>query len=215
MRYLQQAPSKMRQALTFIVAIVSLGSGVTVLAQVDSGIEAIWHVQSLPFAFRGRSVAYTCSSFEKKLHAILIAVGAHPSLIIQSSCKAVPTATRIDARIALATPVPATPENIAAATTFDSKRELLARMQKTPLPTASAIEKFRASYRTVLLEDKGDLQLEPSDCELLIAVRDQLFPKLNIEVEKNVVFCSEAVARPALLRVNALFHIDHDSVSAK
>ncbi len=174
-------------------------------------VDAIWRVQSLPFAFRGRHVLYTCSTFQKKLRSILEAVGAHPSLIIQTSCKQTALTERIDARIALATPVPATAENIAAATTFDSKRELIARLKKTPLPTASAIERFNAVYQTVVLEDKGGLQLEPVDCELLIAIRDQLFPKLNVVVEKSAVFCSEASARPALIEVHALIRADEDA----
>ena len=179
-------------------------------AQDTPEIDAIWHVQSLPFSFRGRHVLYGCTSFQKKLHSILVAVGADPSVIIQTSCTPTAITDRIAVRIALATPVEATPENIAAATSFDSKRELLARLQKTPLPTPSAIEKFRARMRSITLEDSGELQLEPSDCELLIALTDQVFPKLNVEVEKNMLFCTEAVARTPQLKVRALFHVDDD-----
>jgi hypothetical protein len=167
-------------------------------------IDAIWHVQSLPFLFRGRNVLYNCQAFQKKLYAILVAVGADPSVIIQTSCKPETLTDRVEARIALATPVHATPENIAAATTFDSKRAFLARVQKTPLPTPSAIEKFRAGFRSVSLEDSLDLSLEPSDCELLIAVKDQLFPKLAVHVEKSTLFCTDAVARTPVLQVRAL-----------
>lgn len=172
-------------------------------------IEAIWHVQSVPFLFRGRNVFYVCSAFQKKLHSILVAVGADPSVIIQTSCKADTLTDRVEARIALATPVAATPENIAAATTFDSKREFLARVQKTPLPTASAIEKFHAASRVVVLEDNPpDMSLEPSDCELLIAVKEQIFPKIDVQVERSTLFCTQAVARPPILQVRTLMRTD-------
>jgi hypothetical protein len=175
----------------------------------EQEIDAIWHVQSLPFLFRGRNVFYVCGAFQKKLQSILLAVGAHPSMIIQTSCKPDTLTDRVEARIALATPVAATPENIAAATTFDSKREFLARVQKTPLPTPSAIEKFHAGRRVITLEDTPpEMSLEPSDCELLIAIKEQLFPKLDIEVQKSMLFCTQAVARPPMVQVRTLVRID-------
>jgi hypothetical protein len=176
-------------------------------------IDAIWHVQSLPFLFRGKNVLYACAAFQKKLQSILLAVGAHPSMIIQTSCRPDTLTDRVEARIALATPVEATPENIVAATTFDSKREFLARVQKTPLPTPSAIEKFHAGHRLVNLEDKPDLSLEPSDCELLIAVKEQLFPKLDVQVQRSMLFCTEAVARPPVLQVRTLMRTDDESAT--
>jgi hypothetical protein len=197
-------------ALSSLTSIFSVRAAGADDAQDTPEIDAIWHVQSLPFLFRGRHVLYNCTFFQKKLHSILVAVGADPSLIIQTSCTPNAITDRITVRIALATPVEATADNIAAATSFDSKRELLARLQKTPLPTPSAIEKFRARMRSVTLEDSGELQLEPSDCELLIALTDQVFPKLNVEVEKNLLFCTEAVARTPQLKVRALFHVDDE-----
>jgi hypothetical protein len=196
--------------LALLLVVISA----TALSQNESApdgnqeIDAIWHVQSLPFLFRGRNVLYACAAFQKKLQSILLAVGAHPSMIIQTSCKPETLTDRVEARIALATPVEATPENIVAATTFDSKREFLARVQKTPLPTASAIEKFHAEHRVVSLEDGTDLSLEPSDCELLIAVKEQLFPKLDVQVQKSMLFCTDAVARPPVLQVRTLMRTD-------
>ena len=197
-------------ALSSLTSISSLRAAGADDAQDTPEIDAIWHVRSLPFLFRGRHVLYNCTSFQKKLHSILLAVGADPSLIIQTSCTPNAITDRITVRIALATPVEATADNIAAATSFDSKRELLARLQKTPLPTPSAIEKFRARMKSVTLEDSAELQLEPSDCELLTALTDQLFPKLNVEVEKNMLFCTEAVARAPQLKIRALFRVDDD-----
>ncbi len=205
--------SSVGKSLLFpVLVVVTMLPSQLVFAQtvgVDA-VDAIWRVQSLPFAFRGRHVLYACSTFQKKLRSVLEAVGAHSSLIIQTSCSQTALTGRIDARIALATPTPATAENIAAATTFDSKRELIARLKKTPLPTASDIERFRAVHRTVVLENRGGLQLEPSDCELLIAIRDQLFPRLDVVVAKNTAFCSEALARPVLIEVQALIRVRVD-----
>jgi hypothetical protein len=180
----------------------------------DEEIDAIWRVQSLPFLFRGHRVFYNCAAFQKKLQAILLSVGAHPSLIIQASCKPDSVTDRIEVRIALATPVEATQANIAAATKFDSKRELLARVQGTALPTASAIEKFRASYRTVNLDNAADLRLEPSDCELVIALRDRLFPKINVTVERSVLVCT-AAELPPVVEARALFHQFSDTANTE
>src|SRR4051812_48931655 len=56
-------------------------------AQDENGsVPAMWRIQSLPFEFRGEPVSYTCESFKKKVRAILIAVGVHPSLIVQARC---------------------------------------------------------------------------------------------------------------------------------
>jgi hypothetical protein len=206
MRHVQRSRFPIRWMSVVGVAFLTTVSAQSTDVSGDSQeVDAIWRVQSLPFTFRGRNVLYTCAAFEKKLEAILLAVGAHPSLIIQLSCKPDVVTDRVEARIALATPVAATPENIATATTVDSRRALLARLQKTPLPTPSAIEKFHASYRVVSLEDKTDLRLEPSDCELLIAVKEQLLPKLEVQIQKkSMLFCTEAVARPPLLEVRTL-----------
>lgn len=174
----------------------------------DDEIEAIWHVQSLPFNFRGGSLHFSCSTFQNKLQAILEAVGAHPYMIVQASCNPSAVVGRVDARIALATPVPATPENIAAATKYDSRRELVARIRKTPLPSPAAIEKFSAVYRTIVLEDVKGLHLEPLDCQLLIAIKEQLLPKLNIEVEKSPTLCADDQPRLQTMQVRALIRVD-------
>ena len=205
------------RALTLLAVLVAATASSQSESVPDGSqeIDAIWHVQSLPFLFRGRNVFYVCSAFQKKLQSILLAVGAHPSMIIQTSCKPDTLTDRVEARIALATPVLATPENIATATTFDYKREFLARVQKTPLPTASAIEKFHAGHRVVSLEDKPpELSLEPSDCELLIAVKEQLFPKIDVQVQKSLLFCTDAVARPPMLTVRMLMRTDEEANSA-
>lgn len=208
MRYLCSQPSIGWPTLLVILLAASAHAQETTSPAVDPAVDAIWHVQSLPFAFRGRNVLYSCGAFQKKFEAVLLAVGAHPSIITQTSCKPDVLTDRVEVRVALATPMEATPANIAAATTFDSKRALLARLQNTPLPTRSAIEKFQATYRLVTLEDKTDLHLEPSDCELLIAMRDQLFSKLEVQVHKSMLFCTDAVARPPVLEIRALIRTE-------
>lgn len=148
---------------------------------IGAQVEAIWRVQSFDF-YHSASVAYSCGALRDKIAAIIELAGAHESSIVQISCNGSLLRTA-HARITLASPVEATPENIRRATTFDGRAELLARTANVPLPTAVDLERFPATWRRISLRGHGSSRLDASDCELLRGVIKHVFPKLSIRVQ--------------------------------
>jgi hypothetical protein len=63
-------------------------------------------------------------------------------------------------------------------------------MRKTQLPTATDLERFPATWRTVSLWRDAQLRLTADDCELVRAMHDQIFPKLSIRVTRGRLHCS-------------------------
>lgn len=165
--------------LPFSSSLASSASSVT------TPIEAIWKVQQVPFEYRSMDVYYNCDSLERKVRAILKAVGAHQSMVIQSDCRGAP-ANRISVKIALATPVPATEENVRIATTFDATDQLVARVKQIELPTPTDIDRFPARWETFTLARIRDITFTSGDCDLLRGLNEQVFPKLAVRVQNKV-----------------------------
>ena len=144
-------------------------------------VESIWRVQSLPFEYSSSNVYYNCGSLRQKVRAILLAVGAHESVVVQTNCQDGPT-NRISGRIALATPVPATEDNLREATTFNTQDELVARLRSASLPTANDLVRFPAAWQTTSLSSIRDMTLTPADCELIKGITEQIFPRIAVRV---------------------------------
>lgn len=173
------------RALVLIAVVIACTFALYANASTDSDpiearVEAIWRVQSFDF-YHSASVAYSCGALRGKIAAILKLAGAHASSIVEVECNGTMLRTA-QARITLASPVEATPENVRRATTFDGRAELLARMANISLPTAVDIEHFPATWRRVSLRGPGPSRLDASDCELLRGMIKQVFPKLSTRV---------------------------------
>ncbi|HEX2494782.1 MAG TPA: hypothetical protein VHK24_13500 [Steroidobacter sp.] len=203
MRY--QVPSPRLVAPIIVIALITVASPSRAASVHVAGVEAIWRVQSLPFEFRAPAdVYYACESLHKKIRAILVAVGAHSQVIIQPECSPPAMINRASARITFASPVIASNENIRAATAFDSRRILLARAEKIVLPTAADVERFRAVWQPLSLVENINPRLKASDCELLRQLKEQVFPKIGVEVTYGKLHCSPLTRAPPILRVLAL-----------
>ncbi|HKE95163.1 MAG TPA: hypothetical protein VKB34_12705 [Povalibacter sp.] len=191
-------------------------------------VHAIYLAQNVPFDFRSDTVSYTCESFKKKVRTVLIAVGVHPSLIVELRCtvsmgeplsrprtksrfageaepvRAQPTvrtsgsSSHISTRIALASPVIASEQNIRDATTFDAQRRLLAKVKEEELPTPSTIPIFSAVWAPIRLNSIADTWLEAEDCQLLRQLAQQVFPRLGVEVTHLLVCSGSVISRPPL-----------------
>jgi len=163
--------------LLLIALSVQCTTSVAVPRGVHDGgeIEAIWRVQRLPFEYQSLNTYYSCESLQQKVRAILQLVGAHESVVTKANCATFPS-KHIRMQILVATPVPATEENVRAATTFDAKDELLAQLRQVALPTPTDIERFPARWRT------RRLSLARGDCDLLRGMHEQVFPKLEVRV---------------------------------
>lgn len=175
----------------FVLLSISSASG----SEPPESVEAIWRVQSLPFEYRSTRTHYACDSLQRKVREILQRVGAHPSVRVEVSCADNRPSSWISAHIAIATPIYATPESVAAVTTFNTEARMVAKMQGVSLPTASDIERFRAGWQTVSLSRLRPNGLEISDCDLWRSLRDQIFPKIAVSVTRERINCGTMATR--------------------
>ena len=168
-------------------------------------VEAVWKVQSLSFAYSGYATVYSCDALLAKVRHILEGLGARDTLRIRSwGCIDMTSHGRMD--ITLESPVEATPDNIRELTTYDSTRQLVARVRNERLDRAEEVERFPATWKTVSMSRDRTLHLAPSDCELVKQLRRDVFPRMSIRVESDRLRCSVAfgnLGQPQL-RVAAL-----------
>ena len=171
-------------------------------------VEAVWKVQSLSFAYSGYATVYSCDALLAKVRGILQGLGARDTLRIRSmGCTDMVTHGRME--ITLESPVVATPENIEALTTYDSKQELVARVRNEHLASAEDVQRFPAAWKTISMTRDRNLKLGPSDCELVEQLRRDVLPHMSIRVEHDRLRCSPVfgnIGQPQL-RVAALVAI--------
>jgi len=168
-------------------------------------VEAVWKVQSLSFAYSGYATVYTCDALLDKVRDILRTLGARDTLRIRSlGCSDLVTHGRME--ITLESPVEATPENIEALTTYDSKEQLVARVRNEHLASAEDVHRFPATWKTISMTRDRSLKLGPSDCELVEQLRRDVLPHMSIRVDYDRLRCSAVfgnIGQPQL-RVAAL-----------
>lgn len=172
-----------------VAAIVSLLISSGALAAPDY-TTAIWKAQSLEFAYHGTMTAYSCTTLQRRLEAILRSVGARDTLsVVMQRCT---DQSGAHVRITLESPVEATPTNIEAATRHDGTDTLIARVRNQSLPTAENIERFPATWKTLSMSRDKELRLDSGDCELVKQLRREVFPRLAIRIVHDNLRCSAA-----------------------
>jgi hypothetical protein len=177
-----------------------------VAAESGATIDAIWHIERIDFAYHSNTVRYECGALQRRIAEILHTVGAHARIGVELTCVSGDMVRHADAHLTLAVPVEATAENVAAATDYGTRDELIARLRQEQLPSANDIARFPASWRTVSLTRTPPLSLGPTDCDLLRAMRDQVFPRLRVRVVSSGLNCgggSDTRIQPRI-HVNAL-----------
>src|SRR5688572_24567268 len=93
-------------------------------AETNAPLDAIWRMHQFNFHFRAeRGHFHSCSSLQSKISTIMEAVGAG-RVIVRLGCNPRELTDETYASVAAAMPQEATPENVRAATTFDSRQEL-------------------------------------------------------------------------------------------
>ena len=155
----------------------------------DATIAAIWQIERIDFAYSSTNVRYACGNLQRRIAAILQAVGAHSTIGVELGCRSGELVRYANVHLTLAVPVEASEENVRAATDFGTRDELVARLRHSQLPTANDIQRFPASWRTVSLTRSPPLSLGPGDCELLRAMRDEVFPRLRVRVVSSGLRC--------------------------
>ena len=118
------------------------------------------------------------------------------------------------ARILVTTPVEATDERVAAATTFTERDQLAARVRGEMLPTAADLERFPAEWQELSLSTRPPLRLEANDCDLLRDMSEQVFPKLGVRLEDRVRCIDTATHMKPEVRVKALLPVVPSVVAA-
>jgi hypothetical protein len=155
----------------------------------DDTIAAIWQIERIEFVYHSSTVRYSCGNLQRRIAAILHAVGAHSTIGVDLGCRSGDLVRYANVRLTLAVPVEATEENVRVATDFDTRDELVARLRQTQLPSANDIARFPASWRNVALTRSPPLSLGPGDCDLLRAMRDEVFPRLRVRVVSSGLHC--------------------------
>ena len=153
-------------------------------------VTAVWRQQSLEFAYQGTTTAYSCSTLQQRLEAILRSVGAREGVsVVMQRCMDQAGAY---VQITLESPVEATEANIAAVTQHTSRAELVAKVRNEALPTPENVERFPAEWKTVSMSRDRALKLEPGDCELVQQLRRDVFPRMSIRIVRDNLKCSAA-----------------------
>jgi hypothetical protein len=145
---------------TTIATVTSAMATPQAKPNVGNAVEAIWRVQQFVLYVHTPGAYHSCSSIQAKIIAILEAVGA-ADVAVGMTCSGVTNNTV--ARVAIRAPVPADAHSIEAATAFDARSELIARLSRTQLPTPETIERFLAEWRTVSLGRNPRLDLGPRE----------------------------------------------------
>ncbi len=152
-------------------------------------VHAIWRQHQLLFAYNSFRVHYSCSGLRSKVGSILKAIGAHRDVAVDVNCEDNTLVTSAHMMVTFKLPVIASDANVRAATTYTTEQELVARLHKVQLPSATDLPRFNAQLRTVAVTRDRRLRLDSGDCDLLEGVRDQLLPKLGISVTEKGFRC--------------------------
>jgi len=168
-------------------------------------VQAIWKDQEFSFFFQSQTTFYSCSSLEAKLERILKVLGSrYPDAKVRSiDCQTVP-ARMPRVTVKFSAPVEATPDAIAEREKSRSKRELAARVRGESQDPA-ALAPFPAQWQRVSLS-RGQLGLEPGDCELIDELRRKVLPRLAVRLVEDGMHCTPhqvAMGQPKL-EVDAL-----------
>ena len=193
--------------LGILVGLAALLSSAFAAAETssDSGVDAVWKPQRLAFEYRGYSTLYNCRSLERKLHDILLSIGAREDLRVSGyACDEQISVASFE--IVFHSPVEATPENVLALTTYDSQDELIARARGETLASAADLPRFPAVWKTVSFARDRELKLQPGDCELMQQVRRQILTRMSVRIVADRILCSPAFGNigPPRLTVSAL-----------
>ncbi len=183
-------------------------------ADTTEHVDAIWHVQQMRFRFHSGRTNYACDALQRKVADILRALGARQDIAVDCGCFRGELVHDASIQVTLATPVPATDENVRRATTFDSREELLARLQGTELPTAADLERFPAMWSRIALQRHRRARVDQSDCDLLRALAEQVLPRMSVRIEKHRFNCASfGSSLPPRVEVAALLPITAEPIA--
>lgn len=184
--------SRSKRWRCMLAALLAIVPAAVMAGAPDVPVTAVWKAQQVNFEYRGYSTIYNCRSLEDKLQVILRSVGARDDVRLQSYvCNEQLNLVRF--QISLQSPVIASEANIRELTTHDSKEELVARVNDQQLPGAADLERFPAVWKTVSFARDRYMRLERGDCELVQQLRQQILPRMSVQIVKDDIRCSSAM----------------------
>jgi hypothetical protein len=155
---------------------------------VQAPVQAVWKQQEINFHFQSFTIFYSCRSLTDKIERLLLAMGAGPETKVRSSgCFGNEIARSPSLRINVTSPVEATPAALAELEKTRSTRELAARVRGVRGPELN--EQFPAHWQRVSLS-RGQLNLEPGDCELIEQLKRRVLPRLAVRIIKDDTQCT-------------------------
>jgi hypothetical protein len=174
----------------------------------DQAVDAIWRVRSVTFHFQSPNTYYYCDILQQRVADIMRAVGAGDPMDVRAKCAVGSLINDTSIRVVAGVPVEATDAHVEAETTFNTRTQLVAQTRNWTLPTPTTVRRFRASRTDVSFARMERLHLTPSDCDLLQAMSEHVFPTFDIRA-KDPLYCtpgSRPLTRPGLV-VEALMPI--------
>jgi len=153
-------------------------------------VQAVWKPQELEFYFQSITTFYSCRTLEQKVKRVLIAVGANRDTQVRTlGCYENQISRMPRVNINVVVPIEATPEALAELNKTKSTRDLVARVRGESEKAAEAMKQFPAEWKRVSLT-RGQLNVEPGDCELIEQLKKKVLPQLAIRVVDDDVRCS-------------------------
>lgn len=168
-------------------------------------VQAIWKEQEIDFYFQSFTTFYSCSSLARKIERILKELGARATVRVRDFDCPFSVARMPYVRIHLYSPVEATPAALAEYEQGRSRRELVARVRGERLDESADMARFAAAWKEVRLSGRL-LDLDSGDCELLMALRRAVLPKLAVRITRDDRRCplNQSVRTRLQLQMQAL-----------
>lgn len=197
--------------LVSTAALLAAGASSAAPAEETSGnavpgsepVMAVWVERKVDFPFRGLTAFYSCDGIRLKVNAILKMIGARPGFKVDvRACPNTPGPEFMPwIYITAALPQPATPELLAELAKPDSKKELVARVQKKGAPAEEATAQFPARWERleILGTQLGPVQL--GDCELVEQMAREAFTELGARIVDNQMACVPRQVTPGSVRL--------------
>lgn len=163
--------------LAALVALTALGPAYAAeTAPADAAtVPATWVRQDLEFTYMPITAVYTCYGFRDKMRWILEQLGARNLEVTPSGCTKIPKPE----------PFP----GVKIVGDFAA-----------PAP-AGAKDTFAARAKQVVFQPNRIEGVQDADCELMLQLRDKLFPKLGVKVVKDEMTCVPKRVTPESLRI--------------
>ena len=192
-----------RRCSAAMLVMMCMNAHAQAQAPVDlaQAVDAIWRVRSTTLHFQSPHTYYYCDILQQRVADIMRAVGAGDPMDVRAKCAVGSLINDTSIRIVAGLPVEATDANVRAETSFDTRTELVAQTRNWKLPTPQTVRRFRALRTEISFARLDRLHLSPSDCDLLAAMSEQVFPEYGVRTTVPL-YCtpgSSPLARPGLV----------------